>query len=71
MSNRDGVGLSQSSTGIFYFGLYVSDAFQIKVVQRQLLFAPFDACPTEVYILLRQETVELTRYGGRVYDVVH
>ena len=32
---------------------------------------PCDGCPTEVYVLPRQEIVNLTWYGGRVYDVVH
>ena len=35
------------------------------------MFVPCDGCPTEVYVLPRQEIVKLTWYGGRVYDVVH
>ena len=40
------------------------------VVRLQLLFVPCDGCPTEVYVLPRQEIMKLTWYGGRVYDVV-
>ena len=35
------------------------------------MFVPFDGCPIEVYVLSRDEIVELTWYGGLVYDVIH